>query len=123
MTEKKSTNRMQSVLSNELKTTQNIGQSKHKTTFIKKNFTLHDLCHVYRAKLVLFQGAEGELQLRALIFIQVFPALSNLVQKRQALRLQQHSSWDGHLTVEGRGVSRRNRRIYLVPGVLFYHCY
>lgn len=60
------------------------------------------MMHVYRAELVLFQGVEGELQLRALIFIQVFPTLSQLLQRRQGVRLQQHSSWDGHLTVGGR---------------------
>lgn len=47
---------------------------------------LHIL-YVYRAKLVLFQGVEGELQLSTLIFIQVFPALSQLVQRGRALCL------------------------------------
>lgn len=76
-----------------------------------QKITIHNVWHVYRAKLVLFQGVEGELQLRALIFIQVFPALSQLVQRRQGLSLQQHSPWDGHLTVGGRGVCYRKRLI------------
>lgn len=69
---------------------------------------LSTIC-MYRAKLVLVQGVEGELQLRALILIQVLPALSQLVHRRHAVSLQQHSSWDGHLTVRGRGVCHHER--------------
>lgn len=76
----------------------------HGSKLVLKHITIHDAWHVYRAKLVLFQGVEGELQFRALVFIQVFPALPHLLQRRQSLRLQQHSSWDGHLTVGGREV-------------------
>lgn len=59
-------------------------QSATNNEFIK-NITLREVWYVYRAKLILFHGVEGELQLCALIFIQVFPALSHLVQWRQRI--------------------------------------
>ena len=45
----------------------------------------------YRAELLLLQGVEGELQLSALVPVQVLPPLPQLLLRGQHLRLQQHS--------------------------------
>lgn len=79
-------------------------QSKTNTRHLmeKKNDHNKYRC-TYWAQLFVLQRVERQLQLRVLILVEVLPALSQLIQRRHGLVVQQHPPCDGYLTAGWRG--------------------